>query len=422
MCKVTIIDSMCGTGKTSYAINLMTNTSSNDMNYMYITPYLDEVTRIKTNVNNRRFYEPTNRNKKGSKLQGFKDLIIKDKDIASTHALFTSVDNETYDLIRNSNYTLILDEVMNVIDTIKVSRADFDIMLEMKLIEIQENNKVVWINADYTGKFDEFRLLADNDNLYLHTRNKTDDKVILLVWTFPVGIFKAFKEIYILTYLFKGQLQRAYYDMYEIKYNYKSVRYIDNEFKLVDYIDYNHEDKDHLKELINIYDGKLNSIGDKDYSLSSSWLKDIKNRSQLDKLKNNTYNYFKNILKSKAKFNMWTTILGKDKEDNKSERVRIALSGDGYARSFVPVNCRATNVYANKNCIAYLVNRFLNPLDKGFFEDKGIIINEELWSLSELIQFIWRSAIRNNKEIYIYIPSKRMRDLLQDYINNKLTF
>lgn len=421
MCKVTIIDSMCGTGKTSYAINKMTNTNTNDMNYMYITPYLDEVSRIKSNVNNRRFYEPTNRNRQGSKLQGFKDLIIKDKDIASTHALFTSVDDETYDLIRNSNYTLVLDEVMNIIDTIKVSKSDFNIMIENKLIEIQDNNKVVWINSEYNGDFDKYKILAENDNLYLHTRNKSDDRVILLVWTFPVGIFKAFKEIYILTYLFKGQLQRAYYDMFNIKYEYKSVRYIDNEFKLIDYIDYNHEDKEKLKELINIYDGKLNSIGDKNYSISSSWLKDIKNKNQLNQLKNNTYNYFKHLMKSKAKLNMWTTILGKDK-NTKSERVRIALSGDGYARGFVACNCRATNAYADRNCIAYLINRFLNPLDKGFFEDKGITINEELWSLSELIQWIWRSSIRNNKEIYIYIPSKRMREMLYNYINNKLTF
>ena len=36
MCKVTIIDSMCGTGKTSYAISKMANTDTNDMNFMYI--------------------------------------------------------------------------------------------------------------------------------------------------------------------------------------------------------------------------------------------------------------------------------------------------------------------------------------------------------------------------------------------------
>lgn len=44
-----------------------------------------------------------------------------------------------------------------------------------------------------------------------------------LIWTFPVKVFSAFKEIYVLTYLFSGQMQRYYYDMYNIPYEYKSV-------------------------------------------------------------------------------------------------------------------------------------------------------------------------------------------------------
>lgn len=420
MCKVTIIDSMCGTGKTSYAINEMTKEDNEDMNYIYITPYLNEVKRIKDNVTNRRFYEPTNKNSKGSKLQSFKDLIIKDKDITSTHALFTSVDGETNELLKNSNYTLILDEVMNVIETKKITVDDFEAILEQGFIKIdEETNKITWVK-DYSGRWEDIKLLAENDNLYLHSRKyKDSDKVILLVWTFPINIFKCFKNIFILTYLFDGQLQRAYYDMFNIKYTYKSVRYIDNEFKLVDYIDYNHEDKERLKQLINIYEGKLNLIGDDDYSLSSSWLKNIKNRETLKKLKNNTYNYFRHILNSKAKFNMWTTLISEVGEKG-SARVKTLLSGEGYTKGFVACNCRATNDYAHKTNIAYLLNRFLNPLDKGFFEDKDIKVNEDLWALSELIQFIWRSAIRNNEPINIYLPSKRMRELLVDYINNKL--
>ena len=46
------------------------------------------------------------------------------------------------------------------------------------------------------------------------------------------------------------------------------------------------------------------------------------------------------------------------------------------------------------------------------------MVDEDGYALSEMIQFIWRSAIRNNEPIYCYIPSKRMRDLLQGYIDN----
>ena len=53
---------------------------------------------------------------------------------------------------------------------------------------------------------------------------------------------------------------------------------------------------------------------------------------------------------------------------------------------------------------------------KNFFVDKGVVINEDEWALSELIQWMFRSSIREQKNINIYIPSKRMRDLLMKWL------
>jgi hypothetical protein len=408
-----------GSGKTSWAINKMKELD--DTNYIYITPYLTEVDRVKEDVTNRKFYEPTIRNSKGSKLQGFKDLISQDKDIASTHALFSSVDEEVYGLLKSSKYTLILDEVMNVIEIKTISTKDFSMLLETNTLKVDENSKkVIWIDDSYNGNFDDLKLLSQNDNLYIHSRSSGDNKITLLVWTFPTKILECFEEIYILTYLFDGQIQRYYYDMYNIQYTYKSVRLVDGIYQLVNYIDNFDEDRTQIKKLINIYEGKLNIIGEKDYSLSSTWLKNPKNKELLTKLKNNTSNYFKHIIKSKSKDNMWTTLLGETNKDKSSAKVKTLLSGEGYTKGFVACNCRATNDYVNKISCAYLLNRFLNPLDRGFFEDKGVRINEELWSLSELIQWIWRSRIRISEPINLYLPSKRMRNLLLQYLNNEI--
>ena len=40
-CKVTVVDSICGSGKTSWAINYMNDNT--DKKFIYITPYLDEI-------------------------------------------------------------------------------------------------------------------------------------------------------------------------------------------------------------------------------------------------------------------------------------------------------------------------------------------------------------------------------------------
>lgn len=41
-----------------------------------------------------------------------------------------------------------------------------------------------------------------------------------------------------------------------------------------------------------------------------------------------------------------------------------------------------------------------------------------MYALSILIQWVFRSAIRNGKKIKIYIPSERMRYLLKEWIQN----
>lgn len=49
-------------------------------------------------------------------------------------------------------------------------------------------------------------------------------------------------------------------------------------------------------------------------------------------------------------------------------------------------------------------------------QKKDVNIDEETWALSELIQWLFRSTIREENEINLYIPSKRMRSLLQEWL------
>lgn len=420
--KITVVDAICGAGKSSYAIQKMNEASLVEENFIYITPFLDEVKRVKTEVSNRKFYEPNpegERRYAATKLESFKKLINQGKDIASTHALFKRVDEETIDYIKYNSYTLILDEVMDITEHIKVTKSDWEILLQQKLIEIDKDNRIKFLDSEYEGEFSNLKMLADSNNLFIHSRSSKDSsKITLLVWCFPIEVFKAFKEVYILTYMFEGQFQKYYYDLNEVDYTYKSVT-LDtetNKYKLIEYDKYldNRED---LKKLINIYEGKLNVIGDEHFNLSSSWLKKSLKNNTLDILRKNTYNYFTNILNSKAKQNMWTTIKG---TEDRKDKIKSALKYKGYATGFVPVNCRGTNDYRHKENLAYLVNLFMNPLHAGFFQDKQVDVNEELWSLSELIQWMFRSQLRDGKPINLYIPSSRMRLLLKKWLDYKL--
>ena len=79
-----------------------------------------------------------------------------------------------------------------------------------------------------------------------------------------------------------------------------------------------------------------------------------------------------------------------------------------------------TNEYRETYILAYCTNRFVKPTLIQFFSKKEIYINQDEYALSEMLQWIWRSRIRDGKPIHIYIPSKRMRDLLTQYLQPKL--
>lgn len=395
---VYIVDEMMGHGKSSAAINYIN--SSQSERFIIITPYLDEVERYKTNCQAKHFKEPIS--KDGSKLNNIKDLIKKGYNIVSTHALFQKFDEEVISLCKTLNYTLIMDEVAEVVQQYEITEDDIHILLKL-YCDSDDKGKLIWREdqQSYHGKFSEVKNLCNLGGLTI-VRDK------ILIWLFPVQTFLAFNNIYILTYLFDAQIQKYYYDYYNVEYTYLHIsgNNINNyqfckEDNTINNVSYNN--------LIHVLDNdKLNIIGDYKTALSKSWYEKYKGSKIMEQLKNNTSNFFRNIRNDVSKDNIWTTF-----KDFKS-----SISGKGYTRGFIPINMRATNLYKDRTSLAYLVNIYINPMIKGFFQDNGITVDEDKYALSEMLQWIWRSAIREGKEIYIYIPSKRMRNILINWINN----
>ena len=63
----------------------------------------------------------------------------------------------------------------------------------------------------------------------------------------------------------------------------------------------------------------------------------------------------------------------------------------------------------------------MNPFKVSFWKAQGIVIDTDNWALNELIQFLWRSNLRvtdSKLSVNVYIPSERMRGLLEAWINN----
>ena len=402
---IKVIDSIMGSGKSQYAIQHMNTDKESD--FIYITPYLDEVKRIKKNCPNRKFIEPKedNENNVFSKTKSLKLLLKEGIDITTTHALFKLVDEETEEILSAGNYTLILDEVMDVVQQIPLTKADQTLLFdESKILRVDDLHNVILGEGaeryieEGNGKFAELIHMAKLGRLF-----KFQDIVIL--WEFPVNIFRYFKEVWILTYLFDGQIQKYFFDFYDVEYKKYTVIKENELYKLIDY-DHtiNEERLNFLKTKIAIYEGKLNNVGNIKTSLSYTWYKNVKT-SVFDMLSKNVYNYLKNIHKAKSTDSLWTCFKNK------------ILSVPSYKRAFIAHNIRATNEYSNTHTLAYCVNKYISPFLVNYFKTKDIEIDEDIYALSEMLQWIFRSRIRNDENINIYIPSSRMRRLLKHYLS-----
>lgn len=425
--KIKVVDQIMGSGKSTaikQTINDDYKNGGSDNKYIFITPYLKQIEDKDNNRGiviecpNAKFKQPKNLG--DGKLDNLHNLIINNQNIATTHMLFTYASEQTYELLRINEYIIVIDEVLQIMDTTVITVADYNMLIRQEVIKVTEDDTIEWIDSSYTGAFDYLKGLCtrgvvfkstvkERDKKILNTNNNkyetTREQIQLLVWNLDPSIFKTHSnDIYILTYLFEGSYMYLYFKSHNI--NFK--KYIIQNNKLIGFNSNIKENKEDIRKLIHLYEGKLNNIGDNYYSLSMSWFNNTNNRPLVKQLQRNTYNFLRNIHKAKGREIIWTTFI-----DHKNK-----IKGKGYSNSFLQCAEKGSNEYGDRIYIAYCCNRFFHPDDITYFHNFNIDVKDELWTLSEMIQFIWRSAIRNGKEVYLYIPSSRMRGIFKHWLES----
>lgn len=403
---IKIVDDIMGSGKSTWAINFINRNP--DKKFLCVVPLLDECERYKENTNID-IVDPKNW---GTKWKHFKHLVEYNQNIVTTHALIQKMDLDMLELLKSKEYTLMIDECLDVLNPYKISKDDLRIIFNEKLVFLDDDGFLVWNEEKkpYKGVYGDIKRLCSFKSLMGFKKDNSDELARILMWNFPVDFFKCFEESYIFTYLWDGSIQKSYFDIHGIQYK----KYMLNSQKELIEHDKNYEleKRNQVVDLIKIYDGKFNNIGTrigKSNPLSKSWYEDKrkKNRSIFEQLKSNTENYFRTVTKTQSDDNMYTTF----------ESYKKFVSGKGYAKGFVPCNARGTNNFKNKKALAYLINFFISPDIKQFVEHYNINFDEGLFSLSAFLQWIWRSQIRNGEQIEIYIPSERMRRLLLHWMS-----
>lgn len=400
-----------GRGKTSAMINHI-NQSEDDVRYLFIVPLLTEVQRIKEACCGKEFVEPF---ADGGKLNNIKRLLAEGRNIVSTHALFGRFDDEAISLAKNMGYVLVMDEVTTVIRNIPITSYDCKWICE-NYVEETEDGKIIWLDDDYTGVLEPYKEQINGGNVYFCRTMDGRYEGMDLMYVMPREFFAGFRDMYLMTYMFKNQMIRCYFDMIGLPYQrlYVSGDSIEN-YQLSDQPQ-PRPDIDFSPLIHVLYNERLNAIGDPKTALSKNWY--VKNAATplLKKLQNNTYNFFNQYAKASSNECLWSTFC---KDDIKGIDFPSIVGRKGFKKGFLACNSKGTNQFRTKTALAYLINVYPSTLQKIYLRERGVEIDDDKYALSEMLQWIWRSAIRDGKEIQLYLPSRRMRTLLSDWLTTK---
>lgn len=462
-----VCDAIMGSGKTQAAMNYMN--SHPERRFLYVTPYLDEAERIAKGCPGLHFAAPQNLEEfNGSKVEHTMSLIEQGRNVATTHQAIRHYSEGMLRATRDFGYTMIIDESLQTIEPCGIFKDDANLLKAAGMLEDSGDGtgklRVVCAPNYKKGRFNDFMFVARSQYLTIvsqEERGKSSEILAdveakpadgsdngagvpgdLIYWTLSPELFSSFEDVFILTYLFESMDIYGFMKMYGIGYGKIGVR-VDGSpegYSFCDGDGYVPEYTKRIRELIDVLeDDKLNSVGRRTTALSRSWFCNNRGNGNVDKLKNNIYNVFRNVWHESGKdTRMWATFTrDEDGKKGKSRRsygcgadmsemsngswridCKPLLKGKGYTGAFVSLNARASNNYRNRKYLVYACNLYMNVGTKIFFQKNGVEFSDDKYALSVMLQWIWRSAIRDGEKIHLYLPSSRMRRILYEWMDS----
>lgn len=387
-----------GTGKTSWAIQYMNEHP--EKHFLYITPTLDEVQRIQDGVTTGMICQPQYTSKK--KIDNLYELLSTGKNVVFTHSLFLALTDKCLQVIQDIGYELLIDETVDVFTPYDIYPTDLRVYEQSGYLVSGEDNVLYWNFTEEAAKKSSYwQLVSIMKKGIIY---KVTDAS--LVWTVDPKLFDPFSQIYVMTYMFESCMLAGYFKMFHIDYTVKSIRKNpEGKYEIVSYYD----DRSNVKDLITIDMLQKNPRNQKSTTYSAGWYKELRTENK-QRVKGAIRSYTEKHVGTRQSSVMWTAF----KESSEKIRGRLPKKG------FVPLNARGTNKYADKSLLVYPINIFINPSIRILLGRHDINIDSGQWALSQLLQWIWRSQIRNGKPIRIVMASVRMRKLLDAWIEGKL--
>lgn len=413
-----VLDAPVGTGKTTAIFKWMR--ARPNKKYLYISPMLSEVEeRVPNELESLGFVYPTLKYNPeegtSSKSYSLYLLLKEERNIAFSHALFTEMGKHHLEEIRKAGYTLVIDEEVDFISAYrgKYKRADTITLLNNGWIEVDESSagRVNWVhtNIEDNSQYSHFKEMCDMGQLFCAKRDRA-----MLVTQLPMELLSSTEENILITYMFDHSIMKAFLEM-------RGMTFIPLEEKYPDVILKQSEEewKDSVRSLITLSDipstKRVKEMG----GLTNSWYNNPANKEGI-RLVAAALNGVcrkhgqENVLYTMPKQSATRTLLTDSSKRNRLCAVhRNTKVGEGY---FLYSGARATNKYIHKTVAVHAYNRYPNVPIKAYLTDYGGNVDDDKFALAEMVQWLWRTAIRVGKPVEFYILSKRMEDLFKGWL------
>ena len=401
---VTIRDYPCGSGKTTSMIEGF----QSDRKYLVIVPLLTEVDRVVEWSKSAPFQQPhANDNNATTKTESLESMVLQGQNIAATHSIFERL----VPLARQgllSDYDIIIDEVPEVVRSVssksKVSIEEFYLntgymTVDTKTGLVRPTNKWWSMRDDVDDTLSTTILTYANTGcLYLLEGH-------LFIWAMPKELLTAGRTTTILTYKSEGSVLSSYLKKLDVPVEVANDNQLEEAFRKK------------AAELIIIKDIPALS------RLSLSHSGQLAGMSKL--------NYCRTVV------NALKNLRGRQLKDVPAENILITCAKEGWYKkgnvdvagpfasgsklfqgaNWVAKITRGTNKYAHCSHLIYLYDQHMNPLVARWLEDNSRAF-DDAYALTELIQWVWRSRVRNGQPITLYLPSQRMRQLMEEWLSD----
>jgi hypothetical protein len=464
--KIAVLDSMPGSGKTTAITNYLRDKELNHV--IFVSPFKSEVEQElpKRKLKGLHYAHP--HSGKGGKVTQLKELITKGDNssgnklhrITCTHSAFTRLTSESFDQL--GHYTLVIDETLDVIrqlddvgryteymllgrgtvnsDTKRYQLEEPNWFDELHKVDKQSSETVSTTSKSKSPKKDfMFKLcqIAAHNQLYRYSEGK---------WfcMLPIELLTRAKRVIVMTHGFENSFMHCWLKLHNVEHSYIDKK----ELGLESEINLKRELKSNLKfiELTR----KLNELAETrnyesftkthwDKLIYKGGIEDLKaslNYVVKEKLGADTSNIFwtcpkdhkgtveKLVPKLRGKVTLQKPFEIADVNEDFIDNDDIAESDDQKGKthsSWLPCNIKARNDFGHiTNCLyAFSLNpppSVLNLLVK----TSGISAKKinATFKLNNLLQFIYRGSIRQNKPMNLCIIPADTRALLDDFLKH----